>query len=183
MKLIKKHNTKIYIILGFVLLAAGILCYAFILNGSIFGWQFYPNSPTSINLQPPTSTEKETGQQIKKDSVEYNQGKPTNNDSPSSTSPSNAIVVGFSAINQNDTTLQVRTIIQEVLSTGSCDITFQKSDQIVTKTAPVYPNASISTCQGFDIPIEELSPGTWEVTVKITSSNRSGSIATTTQIN
>lgn len=182
MKSTKKRNTKIVIVLAIIFVfAASASYYVLALNGAIFGWQLRKDS-SSVDLQPPTEEEKEAGRQVKEDVVEKAEGKPTNSDIPSSGS-SSTIVAGFSAINQNDDALQIRTIIQEVLSSGSCIITLKKDNQTVTKTTSVYPNASISTCQGFDIPTSELSPGTWDITIKVTSDNRDGSATTTTQIN
>jgi hypothetical protein len=53
-------------------------------------------------------------------------------------------------------------------------LTLSKNGQTVTKTAAVQALASESTCQGFDIPTSELSPGTWSLTLHFENSQYQG---------
>lgn len=57
--------------------------------------------------------------------------------------------------------------ISTVATTGTCTLTLHGSDStVVTKTASVFQaGASISTCQGFDVPLAELAKGSWQFTM------------------
>lgn len=184
MKITQKKNKKLYIIIvGIIVLLAGLSYYVFALNGNLFGWQFHKDDASSVNMDPPTTEQVKAGQDAKKETVEENQGKPGTGDDTPTPSPSGALTVGFSAINQNDGKLQIRTMIEEILSSGQCNLTLTDGSKNVTKSAAVYPTASISTCQGFDIPVSELSNGTWNITVNVTSGDRSGQATTSFQVN
>ncbi|MDX2776415.1 hypothetical protein PV379_03550 [Streptomyces caniscabiei] len=166
--------------LGIIAVAA---VYIFVFNGSLFGWQLRQEDPSNINLGPPTEEEANTGTKIKEKSIEQNQGKPTVGDNTPPAGQTDTISVGFSAINQNEGMLQIRVMIQEVLSEGTCVLTLSQNGKSVTKTADVYPTASISTCRGFDVATSELNSGSWDITVEVTSGERKGHAATNTQIN
>lgn len=179
----KKSKKTLFVLSASVIIITAALLYIFAFNGAIFGWQFRSDTPSNVNLAPPTDEERDAGQQIKEDAVNQNpQGKPTTeeNSAPNATG---TLQVGFSAVNQNEGKLQIRIMIQEVLPSGSCTATFSQDSKIVTKTAAVYPTASISTCQGFDIATSELGTGTWKVTVEVTSGSRKGQVTTDRQIN
>lgn len=177
----KKSKKPLLITVGVVaLLVIGACIYIFGFNGSIFGWQFRKESTT--NLNPPSKEESQAGQQTKEASVEAAQGKPsTGDDTP--TSDSGMLSVEFSAVNQNQGTLQVRLMIQEVLADGTCTLTLTQDSHAVTKEAALYPTANISTCQGFDIPVSELSAGMWNIAIDIASGSKKGQATTTIQIN
>lgn len=178
----KKSNKKIPFILAIVVIfIVAISVYVFAFNGSIFGWQFRKDDPT-VNLDPPTNEQKETGNQTKRDAIEKNQEKPDNEDTPGADNSSDSLSVSFSTINQNENGLQIRVMIQEVFTDGTCVVTLTHEDQVVTKTASIYPMASVSTCKGFEIPIAELSAGTWNIEATVTNHDRSGQAITTTEI-
>lgn len=184
MNITQKKNKKLYLIIAaiFVLLA-GFSYYVFALNGNLFGWQFRKDETSSVNMDPPTDDQVKAGQNAKEETVEEDQGKPGTGDGTPTPNLSGALTVGFSAVNQNDSKLQVRVMIEEVLSSGQCNLTLTDSSKTVTKSAAVYPTASISTCQGFDIPVSELSNGTWNITVNVISGGRNGQATTSFQVN
>jgi len=184
MKITQKKNKKLYIIIGaIVVLLAGLSYYVFALNGNLFGWQFRKDENSSVNMDPPTNEQVKAGQDAKEETVEEDQGKPgTGSDTPTP-DPSGALTVGFSAVNQNDGKLQIRVMIEDVLSSGQCNLALTDGNKNVTKSAAVYASASVSTCQGFDVPVSELSNGTWNITVNITSGDRTGQATTSFQVN
>lgn len=183
MKITQKSNKKIFIILGvLIVLIGGLSYYVFALNGNLFGWQFRKEN-SSINMDPPTEEQIKAGEQAKQETVEDDQGKPGAGDDTPTPDTSGPLDVGFSAVNQNGDVLQVRIMVQEVLSSGECTLTLTNGAKTVTKTAAVYPTASISTCKGFDVPVSELSSGAWNLTVDVVSNDRNGKTATGIQIN
>lgn len=146
------------------LLAVAALTYVYAFNGSILGWS---NHKTSSNDNPSTSLDKPTDEQIEAGSnIKENGGtdKPPGPVSQPGSSKQN-IEVFITAANQNGDTLQIRTQISAVVSTGQCTITLSNTGQVITKTADVQALASTSTCKGFDIPVSELSTGSWQATL------------------
>ena len=78
--------------------------------------------------------------------------------------------------------LIIRTTINQTLSSGSCEISLTNGSTTVTRTSGIIPNPSSSSCEGFDIPTSELGSGNWEITIKITSGDKSGVLKGTAKI-
>ena len=75
-----------------------------------------------------------------------------------------------------DNNLIISTTIDQYLSSGTCELTLTQGSRTVSRTADILANPSSSTCDGFDIPLSELSGGTWNINIKLTSSDRTGII-------
>jgi len=185
-KIIQKSSKKSLIIGAAILLvvsAASLSYYIFSMNGSIFGWQLNQADPVAdsvisptntVNLEPATNSQKQSGSDAKTATVEKDKAEKT---------ATTDLTVGFTTIDQTKDTLRVRISIQELISNGTCKLTLRKSTDTVTKTAATYATASISTCQGFDIPTSELSKGEWTVDVTVTTASTSGKASTLTKVN
>lgn len=183
MKLIQKRSKKSLVIIfiaAALLITAGLSYYVFALNGSLFGWQYRQDTPSpsqeNVNLDPPTDEEKQTGTSTKEQAIEK-ANTPSNGDNNA------PLPVNITATNQNEDILQIRSMIDTLIPNGSCTLTLTKDSQTVTKTAQTYPTASISTCQGFDVPTSELSAGTWNVKIEVNAEGKRGQATTTVQIN
>lgn len=71
--------------------------------------------------------------------------------------------------------LQVKVLISELLQTGSCSLVLSRSGSApIQQNVETFPTSSSTTCQGFTID-ENLTPGTWNVNVTVTSGDRVGS--------
>ena len=132
------------------------------------------NARNKVNLNSPTDEQQKAGSDIKKESLE--------NENKSENSPTQNIPIIISAANQNGNTLQIRSLIQSVLGSGTCTIELSRNDQKISKTSGVQAMSSSSTCQGFDIPVSELSPGTWTIHLTISSEGGAGSASRTVEI-
>ena len=75
----------------------------------------------------------------------------------------------------NDT-LVLRVLIGELLSGGSCSLKIINGERAVTRQAPTINSATTASCEGFDIPVSELSSGLWTIQIEITANNRLGTI-------
>lgn len=75
-----------------------------------------------------------------------------------------------------DGKLMIRTTINQTLGSGACRLTLSSGSKTVTRDSGIVPNPSSSTCEGFDIPTTELGSGKWNITITITSDNRSGEL-------
>lgn len=93
---------------------------------------------------------------------------------PQSNNSKSAVTVGITAANQNDATVQIRTIIYTPTNTGSCTLTLTKGSTKITKTASVQALPSSTTCKGFDIPISELSAGKWQIMLHFENTELTG---------
>lgn len=112
---------------------------------------------------PPTQEEVDAGTKQKEQTVESQPQKSLLNAS-------------ISALNKTSSTLQIRTLINKVTS-GTCTLYLQKNNVTVTKTASIQSLASTSTCQGFDIPLNDLTSGDWSVKITITSPDGSQTLS------
>jgi cytoskeletal protein RodZ len=73
-------------------------------------------------------------------------------------------------------TLIIRTTVNQALSSGTCQLTLSSGSKTATRSSNITQNPSSSTCEGFDIPISELGSGSWNITITITSGDRSGEL-------
>ena len=73
--------------------------------------------------------------------------------------------------------LVIRTAIDQTLSSGTCQLTLTNGNRVVTKTSSIAPNPSSSTCEGFDIAVSELSSGKWDISIEISSGDKTGTLA------
>ena len=157
----------------FLLVVMAVLAYVYALNGNLFGWKIAQNTPTTINYGPPTPNQLQNGTTIKSNNASPNST--SGSDQPSAPTPisessQKSVSVSITAANQNGPTLQIRVLIGVVENKGACTLTLEQTGQkTVTKTAGTQALASSSTCQGFDIPITELSTGVWHIAVTYNS--------------
>lgn len=94
---------------------------------------------------------------------------PTESETPA---PANQLTASITAANQNGNILQIRTLIETIATSGTCDLTLTKDTTQISRSADVTPLANSSTCKGFDIPTTELSPEKWNLSIDITIGNQ-----------
>lgn len=74
--------------------------------------------------------------------------------------------------------LIIRVTIDQLLSsTGNCTLTLTRASQTLTYQANTIDNPSSASCEGFDIPVSDLSAGEWAININISAGDRSGSLA------
>lgn len=171
-----KHKKWLYIVIAIVILAAGsVTIYAYTHRQRPTA--VTNNEPISdpnrnkVDLGSATTDQQQAGKDIKKETVDG-----SNQPAPS---PGTSIPVIISAASQNGSMLQVRSLIQSVISDGTCSLELSHNGQKVSKSSGVQAMSSSSTCQGFDIPTSELSPGTWTIQLTISAKEGTG-VATRT---
>lgn len=175
MKIIQSNNTKrnILISIGVLVLLATI--------GIAAAYQykvgpFMPNVDDSINLDKPSEDELKAGSDAKQRTVDSDENKnqtgsdPAPEPQPIENSDKKSVHAEITAANQDESFLHVRTLIQTVASSGTCTLVMTGPQaKTYTATAAIQPLPSSSTCKGFDIPLDNLSPGAW--TIKIDFNN------------
>lgn len=75
----------------------------------------------------------------------------------------------------NPSNFVIRVSIDQYLTDGTCELVLSGPSSY-TATAPVAPEASTSTCQGFDIPLSALTPGEYDIRINITSGSLAGTL-------
>lgn len=73
---------------------------------------------------------------------------------------------------QTDSELGIRLDIGR-LKSGSCSVSAKKGAKTVTKEAKIALVTSYYACQGFSIPLRELSAGKWTITASASSGGQS----------
>lgn len=137
-----------------------------------------------VNYNPPTDEQTQAGNDIKNSTVNSQIGKPPAPGTDGNTQPptGNTIPVTITAANQSGEKLSVRSLIEAIISNGTCTLTLTKDATVVTKTSEIQPLANSSTCKGFDIPTSELSSGEWRIQLDIASGNMTGTASRTVTV-
>lgn len=185
MKINSNHNKKRPLVIASVIVGILVLASAaaVIVVSQMANNNDRSNTPSDIvapeseiNLDAPSQEQLDAAQQQKEDSLTNDQ---------TDQQPTSSLGVTITASNQNNASsrLQIRTLIDAVLGSGSCTLTLQKGSVIVSRSANIQAGPSNSTCEGFDVPLTELSAGTWSITVEATSGNASGKATSQVVIN
>jgi hypothetical protein len=175
MKITSKNRSKKPIIIASVVIALSLLsalAYVYAFNGDILGWNSgkeNQSAPTSNQSDKPTNEQVEAGEGTKPGGSDSTPA-PT----PQPGSNKNSINMSFTAANQNGSILQLRVLISSVVNTGECTLTMTKDGVTVSRTASVQALASSSTCKGFDIPVSDLSTGTWQAVINYENDTLTG---------
>jgi hypothetical protein len=99
-----------------------------------------------------------------------------NTDGKGTDTPKSDKIVGITTAHSNGNQFQIRAIIKETTSTGTCRLKMESSrGESYSATADTQPMASTSTCKGFDVNLSSLSKGQWIVTVTYISSDNTES--------
>lgn len=174
MKIIQKHtfNKKIFLITSIIaILLAGLLfyfystkCIGFHCNSRIQGI-----TRTTPDLNPPANDQLKNGQQIKNNGIKNNKSTGGGDQPPAPSTQKNGksiVEVAITSANQTDSSLQVRTLISTLDNTGTCTLGLvNQAGASLSYSTGVQPLSNTSTCKGFDIPLTDLSPGIWKISV------------------
>lgn len=171
----KKLATIIVVIILIILCVMAIaFIYVYKFDGEILGWT--KNQTTSnesktdgvskINYDKPTKDQKNAGSQVKQQSL--SEGKPTesseNESSTITEQPGkDKVTIAITTAQKNGNNLQIRAQIYATINNGTCTLMMTNEAKTLTKTASIQALPNSSTCKGFDIPISELSTGSWQL--------------------
>lgn len=93
----------------------------------------------------------------------------------SSTSESLSGIITASRVSGQNYIIRVN--IDQYLTSGTCHLTFTDGEVSHTETANIIPNASSSTCEGFDVTLKALASGhTYDISIDLVSGDKSGRI-------
>ncbi|MBQ6570825.1 hypothetical protein IJI02_00555 [Candidatus Saccharibacteria bacterium] len=73
--------------------------------------------------------------------------------------------------------LLLRVAIDQFLDSGTCTLSLTSaSAPAYFASAPLVPDVSSSTCEGFDVPLSSLGSGAYDIRIELTSGDRTGLI-------
>lgn len=179
----KKKITLIALLVA-TLIAVGSSVYVYAFNGSILGWsnQSTQSKSDSSTNSAATEEQKATGDKTKEESLNQpatdtkNQDAQQPDSSPAQPTTPKTVDVTVTAAAQNGSTLQIRAFVGALNASGKCTLTLEQAGRPnVVKTAGIQTQASAAACDGFDIPVSELAPGTWKSTIAYTDGTSTGS--------
>lgn len=151
-----------------VLLALLILAVAYTLYAKKYDkWPFLTSSTRQPISPSDPNTSAPSGSIIDKDEEIQTGSDPSPAPVPSDDGGKSTVGIIISAANKTSSSLQVRAVIQSVTASGQCTLRLSKngSSIIRTYTADVQAQSSTSTCKGFDVPLADLSSGTWTISL------------------
>lgn len=88
-------------------------------------------------------------------------------------------VVTYAGVNGD--ALMIRVNIDQYLDSGVCELSLQGSG-MYSDTANIVGSASTATCEGFNVPMGELGPGAYQIVIRVSSGDKSGTIRGTVDI-
>lgn len=181
-----KHRRRLAIIILAIILAiaaaASVYVYAF--NGNLLGWTNGQSSETNFAQDAPVAqSNPKTDDQSANIQDPEAQSNAQNTNKPAPREQPKVIQVTITSANQTSNSLQVRSLIDSMESQGVCTLTVERTGrQPVIQTSNVQVLHSSSTCQGFDVPLYQLTSGTWSITLDFKSTTTSGRATTTITI-
>lgn len=166
---------KVILITGFalVVVTGGILGYLYVTQTGPFA-----PAAQGINYAPATSEEIKAGEDIKEQNSKTDTtGSDTSPAASQENTSKSTVGIEITAANQNGNTINVRTLIQTLSSSGSCTLSMTgPAGKTYNASAKTQSGPSSSTCMGFDIPTTSLSPGAWTMTINYEDSSSQGSV-------
>lgn len=73
--------------------------------------------------------------------------------------------------------LVVRVNIDQYLSDGSCNLSLlSNGNAVYGDTTKIVASASTATCEGFDVPVSEIGPGSYGIVINLSSGDKIGVI-------
>ena len=104
---------------------------------------------------------------------------PQYDEDPSKSTPKDTLtgVINYKAV--NDGSLVLRTTINQDVSSGTCALTLANTatNKTFEQSVDIIQRPSASNCNGFTIPLSKLGNGTWNITIGLTSGNKSGTLS------
>lgn len=166
MKIAKKsHKIPRPIAIASIIVIVGLL-----LAGGLYGYKLFQTNKNQVqsqndsnekkvktDLNQPTNEQVKAGEQVKEKSL--------TDTSKDDTSIDPSFIVTAKNINTASSLLQIRTLLSEVVSQGTCTLTLTKDSSTISRSVAIQAGPADSTCQGFDIPLSELSNGTWNISI------------------
>lgn len=168
----------------------GAATYIYAFDGDLLGW----NASRQSDKSTATEDQKKEGERIKQESVadtgknQDQKSQAGGSEQPSDPTPipgstKKSVDVIITAAAQNGTTLQIRSLISAVTNSGTCTLALSKTGAAdVVVQANIVASSNSSNCQGFDVPVAQLSTGSWKALITFSNNELTGSVSKTVDV-
>lgn len=174
MKIKQKSSKKrllLLVVSVFLLLGLGVVSYYYTTQSR----NTRDTKPSSSWSKPVDDMPDTTEQPVEPETVTTDSSVKNNENTPATQSSTQATPIDITAVNQNETTVSIRSLIQRVTSAGTCSLSVtNENGKQYSETAGIQPLSSFSTCQGFDIPVSSVGSGKWSIVIKYTNGKEYG---------
>jgi len=161
----KKKTLLVVLIVAIITIAAGLLVYFLVVRDSM------------LSGQPSEQSKDRSDKEIEYDSSGNSpSAEMITKDYEDNTGQAHSLSGFITSANVSGDFLLLRVQIDELLSDGVCSLTLSKGQLKVKKDSGIIDSATSSSCYGFDVPVSELSPGTWQIEIVVSSNGKHGTI-------
>ncbi|MBQ3305955.1 hypothetical protein IJH02_00760 [Candidatus Saccharibacteria bacterium] len=170
----RKRNIKtIFLVIGLVVLCAGAGVALALLTHKKADTSSNDEIKTTVS-EPSKTTVKETEKDTETDN--FNEVPQYEGENPNELHELTGIITYTGKTSEN---LSIRVSIDQILGSGTCNLTMTSGSATYAAAAPIIQSgATTSSCEGFDVPLSELSAGkTWNINIKLTSEEKTGVIS------
>lgn len=161
-----RFKKPVFVVVSILLLSVGYV-------GVAFGYSWWPFPDKTDNFKSATPEEITNGETIKTRNIEDGDSKqssgstPLPDPSPSEDGGKPTVDAQITAVNVDTSMLRIRVLIQSITNSGMCILTLTKEGVLpYSLSADVQSLPNGTTCEGFDIPLSELSSGVWTANVE-----------------
>lgn len=159
-----------------LLILAGLAVYFFVYKNNS------NKSATDLTTQQNNQGVKIKENSVNNDMKSGSEQPPSPIESPNSTKKT--VEVSFTAVNQVDSYVMVRTLISVLTSNGTCTLNISHNGNIIdTLSSDVQPQANITTCKGFNISTSSLPKGTIKLELSFDSTEYTGQTTKEFEVN
>ena len=172
----RRKQNHWWIILTAIIVIVGVIVFVVIASQPQGGDE--PKDDESVTTEPSEAVEKKEGgteaNNGGKGTTEKKKVEQYDGDDPN-TADSLSGVVTYAGVSGNN--FSVRVNIDQYLESGQCELILKRNDAtIYSSIANIISNASTATCEGFDVPVENLGGGMVNITINLSADGRTGQI-------
>lgn len=171
-----RFSIGIIVILLAVLIAVGGISYYFLIhkpadNNTIR----QTNDRSEVNTEKKAVPKPEKNNSKKSNSNHESEKNitPQYSSDDANNSPSLTGAINFKSV--VDGNLMIRTTIDQMVS-GTCQLKLTNGQRVVTKESAIAQNPSSSTCEGFNVPTNELGSGNWQIEIQTSGDGKTGTL-------
>lgn len=146
-------------------------------------WPFVPANQAEDTFSegytdnPPSNEELEASQDAKKRNDEQTKSDTATNPDNNTTTTDVSVAISYADV--IDGQLEIRAFTNGVIEgSGTCTATITKDLKTITKESEAFIDVSSSICRPIYVSLDELSSGVWDVQVRYTSGDASGTSET-----
>lgn len=163
-KSLKRPNTRKMLLVVVTVLVVLILTFLILESTGVTHLITSPNNQTTEQ-----KSEAEINSKYKKSLIENKSNDPSaQNNTYKEHTPGD---INLTTQNEADGSVTIATQLKNY-SDGTCNLTIKNGSDTYTKSAPILFQSSFSTCEGFYIPPNTITRGTWEITLSVSSKGK-----------